>query len=365
MTDPTRLDRSTLESPLDGQTELDERVLAQGISQLERGRIQVATEAVIPEFATGVYEPGRIRVIGSTGSTELPRWLPPYIREAVLKQQLTDGITRFPQPAPLGDIVVWIRHSSGFYHFEIYQDFPEELEFYKRVVTKGDPRLVWKVLTDFNKKMQDKIERRGRTPDYARQEIYIESEERFKKVIEKFEKLLQVGAIVSQASLVSSSSAPGLIARAFYRSRVHEVLQNASIKVTQIAEVRIGNYVEPIFETSNGWVIGSYQALLKFKELNPKWLGFDAHHIIESRHLALLPNLKAGWLDAEMPAVLLPQNVHRAIYGELSAKLSEQLPNLNPGQKAIDFIFDAYEAVYTYVRNSDELLAIVKKMLGL
>lgn len=145
---------------------------------------------------------------------------------------------------------------------------------------------------------------------------------------------------------------------------VLDVLRESGVQATRIADVRVGGSVEPIFRTSKDWIVGSYDALQKYKEMNTTFFRWEAHHIIEVRHFEVFPVLMSDWTRGNMPAVLLNKSVHGDIAGELSRALPIPLPK-PVRQTQIENVFDGYEEVYGFVLNSEELLDIVETMLRL
>lgn len=150
--------------------------------------------------------------------------------------------------------------------------------------------------------------------------------------------------------------------------KVKNYLRKAGIKLKKIDEVKFKDGTEPIFETANGWIVASYRALSKYRKSKRDFNGWDAHHILENRHLQPFPYLisSSGWTKENMPCVLLPKNVHNSLAGDLSHEIGKL--NLQGGflyTPTRREIFEAYQTVYKYIPKLNELLPVVKKMLGL
>jgi hypothetical protein len=152
---------------------------------------------------------GRIQPIMSSAPAELPNWVPRNVRDLALQGRLQNGVTRFPVAPPWGNIVVYSNRSGGYLTIQVFQDYPETLDYYLGV-TAGDryqARLLQAVYTQFNRDMKYYVDEHGYTPERARDEIRRINDELFKLVIEGAVAMLSAGAGISAAgSAIRSSS---------------------------------------------------------------------------------------------------------------------------------------------------------------
>ncbi|HEV2491484.1 MAG TPA: hypothetical protein VG204_00265 [Terriglobia bacterium] len=141
----------------------------------------------------------RIKPIMSKGSVELPRWVPPHVRQTILNGSLPNGVHHFPGVKPWGDVVAWINRSGGYVSIEVYEEYPDDIDYYLGI-TRGDghqARLLHQVYTGYNRDMRYFVEEKGLSPDSARSEIRRINDELFKLVIEATVMMLNCGTGIS------------------------------------------------------------------------------------------------------------------------------------------------------------------------
>jgi hypothetical protein len=91
-------------------------------------------------------------------------------------------LTHFPGTPPWGDIVVWINHGALYSDIKVYQEYPEEMDFYQ-LVAKQDSwkaRLLQGVYKEYNSDMRYFVEQKGMSPEMARSEIRPINDELFR-----------------------------------------------------------------------------------------------------------------------------------------------------------------------------------------
>ncbi len=155
----------------------------------------------------------RIKPIPVAGKFELPGWLTPAARAAIISNKLPTGATRFPGHAPWGDIVVWRSRSS----IQMWRYFPDGMDFYLSLAhgDKDTARTLHDFYVQFNRDMKEFIEDRGLDPDNARSEVRRVNEEVFKLVIE--------GVV-------------GVMAAGSAMSGMHNIMRHTAERVVQTAE---------------------------------------------------------------------------------------------------------------------------------
>src|SRR5262249_11111737 len=127
------------------------------------------------------------RPMMAAGVATLPNWVPSHIQDAIWKGRLPNGATRFPGLKPWGDIVVWINRSGGLYEIQVYHEYPENLDYYLKVLGNArDAHTFQKVYIQFNKDMKYFVEDKGYSPEKARGEIRRINDEIFKLTLEAF-----------------------------------------------------------------------------------------------------------------------------------------------------------------------------------
>jgi hypothetical protein len=138
----------------------------------------------------------RIQPLQSRGRVELPPWVPPHLRDAILNNRVPNGYSNFPGTKPWGDIVVWIDRSSGYMSVQVYQEFPEGLDYYLGITggDKREARLLRRVYTQFNKDIHDLIVHRFFTPEEARAELRKINAEVYKLILEGVLMIMGSGA---------------------------------------------------------------------------------------------------------------------------------------------------------------------------
>lgn len=159
---------------------------------------------------------GRIQPIMSSRPAELPNWVPRNIRDLALGGKLRDRVTRFPGTPPWGSIVVYSDRSGGYLSIQVFQDYPETLDYYLGV-TGGDryqARLLQEVYTQFNRDMKHFVDERGYTPERARDEIRRINDEVFRLVVEGAVAMLSAGAGISAAGNAIRASSREVISAA-------------------------------------------------------------------------------------------------------------------------------------------------------
>jgi hypothetical protein len=130
----------------------------------------------------------------------LPDWVPENIRNAALSGQLPRGVSRFDGPPPYGKIVVWVDDSALARDIQVYQEYPEDMDFYLKLAD-GDwktAHLLQSVYTQYNFNMRYFVEEKGVSPSLARDEIRRLNEEVFKMVLEASATLMNVAAAWTQ-----------------------------------------------------------------------------------------------------------------------------------------------------------------------
>lgn len=156
----------------------------------------------------------RIQPIAAKGKPPpLPAWVPADVQKKIVGRQLAAGVHRFPGMKPFGNIVVWIA-STGYAQAQVYQEFPDSLDYYKDIA-KGnayDARLLHKVYTQFNSDMRYFVEKKGWSPEAARDEIARIGEECFKLILEGMAMIMTAGAGISAIGTSMRNTAPRMIA---------------------------------------------------------------------------------------------------------------------------------------------------------
>lgn len=160
----------------------------------------------MPDLATAYSLPNAVRnaillgsVLQSTATPwDFPAWVPDGVRDDAKQGKITETVTHYPSPqADWGDIVVW----KGEADFQIYQEFPDDIRFYERLL--GDSRkarLVRFAYTQYNQEMRDLVEGKGMSPEDARSEIRRINEEIFKLILEGAIAILASGVGISQVN---------------------------------------------------------------------------------------------------------------------------------------------------------------------
>lgn len=159
------------------------------------------------------------KLLMAKGPPRLPAWVPPEIRESLLSGRHPSGIHRYPGTPPWGDLVVWVS-SGALYHVEVYQEFPDSLDFYVDAA-RGDKRIgriLRDAYTQYNRDMRYFVEERGLTPEMARGEIRRINEEVFKLVLEAAAAMLTSGASVSAVRRTADSVADAAERTGFKKS---------------------------------------------------------------------------------------------------------------------------------------------------
>jgi len=145
------------------------------------------------------FEYSRRSILKSKGPIELPKWVPLPIQQIVLKGNLPSGVTRFSGTKPWGDYVVWISRGALYSDIQIYQEFPEDAEFYLGIAKQDGwkAHLLQQVCAESNRDMKYFVEQKHMSPYAARDELRRINGEVFKLVLEASMNLLSSGAAIS------------------------------------------------------------------------------------------------------------------------------------------------------------------------
>jgi hypothetical protein len=201
----------------------------------------------------------RLKPIMSNAKVELPKWLPMHVRKVITEGRLRNGVQRFPGMAPWGDIVVWYDGRGSSPKIELYEEYPEDIDFYIGF-TKGDndqARLLHQVYTGYNRDMRDFVDEKGHSPEWARDEIRRINDEVFKLVIEGAMMMMSVGTGVSATGSAMQASAGKITAAAektgFASATTKEALEEIRLTETEykaaLKQVFPAKYLEPIART--------------------------------------------------------------------------------------------------------------------
>lgn len=201
----------------------------------------------------------RILPIESKGKPTLPAWVPADVQKKIVSRQLAAGVHCFPGTKPFGKVVVWIA-ATGYAQAQVYQEFPEDIAFYKDVA-KGDDykaRLLHKVYTQYNADMRQFVINRGMSPATARDELAKINEACFKLILEGMASMMTAGAGISSISQSIRASAPRMIATVersgFVRgglrpsvasgaSALRKIMAEVKVNGTRLTEVEVENAV--------------------------------------------------------------------------------------------------------------------------
>jgi hypothetical protein len=140
-------------------------------------------------------------LLKSKGPSKLPDWVPEPLREAIFRGRVADGFSEFGGMWPgnfSGNVMVWISTGGLYKDIQVYQEYPEALEFYRRhAVDEMTARLYRDVFTEWNRDMRDLVGRSHYSPDYARGYLRYIHGEILKLVIMGAVMMLQAGASIS------------------------------------------------------------------------------------------------------------------------------------------------------------------------
>jgi hypothetical protein len=135
---------------------------------------------------------------------DFPSFVPLSVRDDILHGKFKGRVGRYPGNDDWGDIVVW--HYGD--QVQIYQEFPEDLNYYLQV--NGDvreARLLHAAYTQYNRDMRDFVDGKGMSPENARARLRAINEEVFKLILEGAVTILNSGAGITQVNAVMRSSA--------------------------------------------------------------------------------------------------------------------------------------------------------------
>jgi hypothetical protein len=140
---------------------------------------------------------------------------------------------------------------------------------------------------------------------------------------------------------------------------VEEILLMAGIKYEKYGKANFGG----VFLTNANQLIGTYSDLKRFQQSDKNYLGWQAHHIVESQDLVNLGVDQLAPLRDRQICVLLPERAH---IGRINSRLRTLNPmnvraSVNDLQRAYK---DAYALIGDYcgggeVKIGQELMAIV------
>lgn len=177
-----------------------------GVAQLgKQTRFQLDTSSLdnvlsirVPHIQGFYLQRIQQNVIRSTGSRELPGWVPPHVRKDLLEGRTTARVTRYPGVPPWGDIVGWRDASGGYVDIQVYQEFPSDEEFYLHIAD-GDAqtaRLLRFAYTQYNRDMAYLVDH-GRSPERARAEIRAINDECFRLILGAAATIMTSAAAIS------------------------------------------------------------------------------------------------------------------------------------------------------------------------
>jgi hypothetical protein len=187
----------------------------------------------------------RILPIASKGKPTLPAWVPAEVQKRIVNRQLTAGVHCFPGTKPFGNVVVWIA-STGYAQAQVYQEFPEDISYYKDVA-KGDDykaRLLHKVYTQYNSDMRQFVIKRGMSPASARDELAKINEACFKLILEGMAAMMSAGAGISSINQSIRASSTRMVATVersgFARGGIKPSVASATSALRKVmAEVKV------------------------------------------------------------------------------------------------------------------------------
>jgi hypothetical protein len=200
----------------------------------------------------------RIKPISSTAPAELPKWVPETVRQTILRGNLPNGVTRFPGVKPWGDIVAWINRNGGYTEIQVYEEYPEDINYYLEITRQDgrQARLLQQVYTGFNNDMTYFLDK-GFSPDMARSEIRRINDEVFKLVLEGAVSMLSAGAGISAVGASIRSSANGVIETAertsFASTKAPEAIKEIRLSQeeyrTALSRVFPAHHLDPLART--------------------------------------------------------------------------------------------------------------------
>jgi len=138
-------------------------------------------------------------------------------------------------------------------------------------------------------------------------------------------------------------------------------------QILQSASVRSQDYPraprQGVFLTAANQLIGSYNALTRFRATHPAYTGWEAHHIVEARDLDRLGIARQFPVYEEQISVLIPKAAH-------ADRINSILNRHNPAGMVVNtqFLKQAYKDAYSVIGDycgggekpiRDELMSIV------
>jgi hypothetical protein len=204
----------------------------------QRFLIKTGDPSLMLNLPSDLYvEYSRRSVIRSNAPVELPKWVPLPIQNTILNGKLPSGVTRLPGIRPWGDFVVWISRGALYSDVQVYQEFPEDADFYLNL-TKQDgwkARLVQQVCIETNRDRRYFVEQKHMPPEAAQAELRRINGEVFKLVLEGSMNLLSAGAAIS-AVASSVRFSPDEVSAAAERSNFASAKTKDAIQEIKVSQ---------------------------------------------------------------------------------------------------------------------------------
>lgn len=157
----------------------------------------------------------RSQLMSNRKPWDFAKWLPKSIQDDIRGGAMPKGLTIYKGDwEDWGDILVW----RGNISYQYYWEYPDDIAYYQRLLDdERTARLVHFAYTEYNKDMRYFVEKKGMSPEDARDELRRINEEIFKLILGGAATIMATGSAISQVNSALRANAQQL-AQAVSRS---------------------------------------------------------------------------------------------------------------------------------------------------